>query len=46
MGRIGVASGHSAATQGERLYEWKRCNEVLELLCELLKGAGHVVPGP
>ena len=46
MARIGICAGHSAVTRGERLYEWKRCNEVLELLCELLKGAGHGVHRP
>ncbi|MFC1526771.1 N-acetylmuramoyl-L-alanine amidase [Candidatus Latescibacterota bacterium] len=44
--RIGLAAGHSARTEGERLWEWKRCRKVQSRLGELLVYGGHhpVVP--
>ena len=44
--RLGIASGHSANTEGERLWEWRRCRAVEQCLVDLLRQAGHEVVLP
>ena len=44
--RIGIAAGHSARTEGEQLWEWRRCRAVQLRLSEMLRWAGHLVIVP
>jgi len=44
--RIGIATGHSSATDGERLFEYQQCAPVTKILSHLLNAAGHKVLEP
>ena len=46
MMRIGLSAGHSALTEGERLWEWRQCRVVQERVSEILHWAGHLVIVP
>jgi len=46
MPKIYVAAGHSANTEGERLYEFEKCRVAQEYLAQLLRWAGNTVIEP
>tara|TARA_R110002096_G_scaffold219113_1_gene407419 strand:+ start:716 stop:1264 length:549 start_codon:yes stop_codon:yes gene_type:complete len=42
MSTIGVAAGHTRKTEGERLYEHRKCCMAAEHLADMLAEAGHI----